>query len=112
MGKDITRLYRYSLLNNDEILIDKVDVPERTFTVRVTDGKLKLTFKPLENGWVVHSIVLMPVNNFMKYPEEFEKARRLLIIGDDEKTENLQIPELKYRDNAGAIVYQTGYCFF
>lgn len=98
VGKDITRLYRYSLLSNDEVLIDKVDVPERTFTVRITDGKLKLTFKPVENGWVVHSIVLMPVEKFLQCPEEFEKARRLLIIGDDEKIENLEIPELKYRE--------------
>ncbi|MGC8804625.1 MAG: glycoside hydrolase domain-containing protein, partial [Candidatus Ratteibacteria bacterium] len=97
VGKDITTLYRYSLLGNGETLIEKVDVPERTFTVKVTDGKLRLTFKPQEKGWTVYSIVLMPVDKFIKYPEEFEKAKRLLIIGDDEKTENLQIPELNYR---------------
>ena len=97
-GKDITRLYRYSLVGNNEILLDKVDVPERTFTVKITDGKLRLTFRTEENGWTVHSIVLMPVERFMEHPEEFEKAKRLLIIGDDEKTENLQIPELRYRE--------------
>lgn len=97
VGKDITRLYQYSLTGNDRILIERVDVPERTFTVTVTGGKLKLTFKPLKNGWIVHSIVLMPVEKFMKYPEEFEKARRLLIIGDEDKIEKLQIPELNYR---------------
>lgn len=98
VGKDITRLYRYSLSGNGETLIEKVDVPERTFTVKVTDGKLRLTFTPQANGWTVYSIVLMPLDKFMQHPEEFEKAKRLLIVGDDEKTENLQIPELNYRE--------------
>lgn len=98
VGKDITRLYRYSLLGNEEILIEKVELPERTFTVKVNNGKLKLTFKPKENGWIVHSIVLMPIENYLKYPEEFEKTKRLLIVGDEDWIEKLQIPELKYKE--------------
>ncbi|MCM8803270.1 MAG: DUF6067 family protein, partial [Candidatus Omnitrophica bacterium] len=99
VGKDIGRLYRYSLLGNGELLVEKVELPERTFTVKVIDGKLKLTFKPKENGWIVHSIVLMPVENYLKYPEEFEKTKRLLIVGDEDWIEKLQIPELKYKES-------------
>ncbi|HOK56460.1 MAG TPA: DUF6067 family protein [bacterium] len=98
VGKDIGRLYRYSLLGNEKVLVEKVELPERTFTVKVTDGKLKLTFKPKENGWIVHSIVLMPIENFLKAPEEFEKTKRLLIVGDEDWILNLQIPELKYKE--------------
>lgn len=95
-GKDVTRLYQYSLFGNGELLLERVELPERTFTVKVTDGKLKLTFKPVKNGWSVHSIVLMPVENFLKYPEEFEKAKRLLVVGDDEKIAKMELPELNY----------------